>query len=154
MKLRTASVSLVAFFAGLSVCFAADIHMGTWKLNEAKSKFGAGVAKNNTAIYEAVGDNIKITVEGIDNNGKPVHQEWTGRFDGKDYPVIGDPTSDRRSYKKVDERTLEFTGKKAGKVTVTGRIVVTAGGNTRTVTAMATDAKGTKVMSTAVYDKQ
>ena len=38
-------------------------------------------------------------------------------MDGKDYPLIGDPMSDTRSYKKIDDRTTELTNKKGGKVT-------------------------------------
>jgi len=34
------------------------------------------------------------------------------KFDGKDYPVTGDPNSDMRSYTKVDEHTLGFNVKK------------------------------------------
>lgn len=40
--------------------------MGTWKLNEAKSKFVAGATKNNTVVYEAAGNMTKITVDGVD----------------------------------------------------------------------------------------
>ena len=47
MKTRTILGSLVAFFAGAILCFAADAHMGTWKLNEAKSKFSPGATKNH-----------------------------------------------------------------------------------------------------------
>jgi hypothetical protein len=128
--------------------------MGTWKLNEAKSKFAPGASKNNSVVYEAVGDNVKATVDGTDGNGKPTHSEWTGKFDGKDYPVAGDPASDTRSLKKIDDRTLELTVKKDGKVTLTGRIVVSADGKSRTLTTSGTDAKGKKVKNTAVYDKQ
>jgi len=128
--------------------------MGTWKLNEAKSKIGAGSAKNTTVVYEAAGDKVKVTVDGVDADGKPAHSEWTGTFDGKDYPVIGDPNSDVRSYTKIDDRRLGFNAKKRGKVTTSGRIVVSADGKSRTVTASGTDPKGKKFRSTAVYDKQ
>ena len=128
--------------------------MGTWKLNEAKSKFAPGAPKNTTVVYAAAGDSIKVTVDGTDADGKATHNEWTGKFDGKDYPLTGDPTSDMRSYKQVDDRTLELTNKKNGKVTVTGKIVVSADGKTRTVTTSGTNAKGEKVENTAVYDKQ
>jgi hypothetical protein len=30
---------------------------------------------------------VKITVDGVDANGKPAHNEWTGKFDGKDYSI-------------------------------------------------------------------
>ena len=97
---------------------------------------------------------MKVTVEGTDSEGKATHNEWTGKFDGKEYAVTGDSTSDMRSYKKVNERTLTFIGKKEGKETISGRIVISADGKTRTVSVTTTDAKGNKVQSTAVYDKQ
>ena len=154
MKARAIVLTLAVLFAGVAVCFAADPHMGTWKLNEAKSKLSPGSPKNHTVVYAAAGDNVKVTVDGTGSDGKPTHNEWTGKFDGKDYPVTGDPDSDKRSYKKVDDRTLELTVKKGSKVTTTGRIVVSADGKSRTVTTSGTDAKGNKVSSTAVYDKQ
>jgi hypothetical protein len=128
--------------------------MGTWKLNEAKSKFSPGAAKNNTVVYEAAGDSVKVTVDGVDGDGNPSHNEWTGKFDGKFYPVTGDPTSDMRSYRKINNHTLALSGKKGGKVTLTGRIVVSANGRTRTVTTTGTDAKGKRFSNRAVYDKQ
>jgi hypothetical protein len=145
---------LVLFFAG-AICFAAshDAHMGTWKLNEGKSKL-SGPARNNTVIYEAAGDNVKVIVDGVDANGKPTHNEWVGKFDEKDYPVTGDPGSDARSYKIVDDRTLALTIKKGGKVTTTGTITVSADGKARTVTTSGTDADGKKFENTGVYDKQ
>jgi hypothetical protein len=154
MKPKTILMTLGVLFAGAAVCFAAEMNMGTWKLNEAKSKLAAGAGKNNTVVYAAAGDNVKVTVDGIGSDGKAAHNEWTGKFDGKDYPVTGDPGSDARSYKKVDDRTLELTVKKGGKVTVTGRIAVAADGKSRTVTTSGTDSKGAKVSGTAVYDKQ
>ena len=154
MKARTIVLTLALCFVGVAVCFAADAQIGTWKLNEAKSKFGPGAPKNNMVVYEAAGDNVKITVDGTDSDGKPTHNEWTGKFDGKDYQVTGDPNSDARSYKRINDRTLAVTVKKGGKVTITGRIVVSADGKSRTVTTSGTDSKGKKVRSTAVYDKQ
>jgi hypothetical protein len=154
MKTRTIAITLVTCLAGLTLCFAQDAQMGTWKLNEAKSKLSPGAPKNHTVIYEAVGDEIKVRVDGVDRNGKPTHNEWTGKFDGKDYAVIGDPNSDKRSYTKIDDHTLGLNVKKAGKLTISGRIEVSADGKTRTVTTTGTDAKGNKVSSVAVYDKQ
>ena len=132
---------------------AASKQMGTWKLNEAKSKLAAGMTKNHTVIYTAEGDSIKVTVDGTDAAGKSAHNEWTGKFDGKDYPVTGDPTSDMRSYKTVDAHTMDITIKKDGKVTTTGRIVVSADGKSRTITVHGTDAEGKKFKSVGVYDK-
>src|SRR5262245_24324157 len=154
MNLKTAGLTLVLCFFAAAFCFADNPQMGTWKLNEAKSRFATGATKNNTVVYEAAGDNVKITVDGTDKDGKSTHNEWTGNFDGKDYPVTGDPTSDMRSYKKIDDRTLKMIVKKDGKVTASGRIVVSADGKSRTVTTSGTDAEGKRVQNRAVYDKQ
>ncbi len=153
MKTRTLLASLAVFFAGLAVCFAAEPYMGTWKLNEAKSKFSPGATKNHTVVYAPAGDMVKVTVDGVDKDGKAVHNEWTGKFDGKDYPVTGDPSSDSRSYEKKNEHTLFLIAKKGGKVTLTGEIVVSADGKTRTVSTTG-DSGGKVVKNTGVYDKQ
>lgn len=152
-RMRSPVATLAACAVAVAVCFAADANMGTWKLNEAKSKLPPSGARNHTVVYAAAGESVKITVDGVDASGKPVHNEWTGKFDGNEYPVIGDAVSDMRSYKRVDDRTLELTGKKGGKVTQSGSIVVSPDGKTRTVTISITDAKGEKVSITAVYDK-
>jgi hypothetical protein len=154
MKARATILTLALCFAGAAVCLAADGFMGTWKLNEAKSKLAPGTAKNNTVVYEAAGDDVKVTIDGTSADGKPAHTEWTGKFDGKDYPVTGGGSGDTRSVKKIDDHTLEVAIKNGGKVTASGRIVLSADGKTRTVTVSGTDAKGNKFSSTAVYDKQ
>src|SRR5213083_1885358 len=137
-------LTLVLCFVAAAVCFADDAFTGTWKLNEAKSKIAPNAPKNNTVVYEAAGDNVKITVDGIGNDGKPTHDEWTGKFDGKDYAVTGNPNSDMRSYTKIDDHTLGFNVKKGGKVTTSGRVVVSADGKSRTVTTSGTDPQGKK----------
>ncbi|HZQ90599.1 MAG TPA: hypothetical protein VFA60_02270 [Terriglobales bacterium] len=154
MKTRAILTSFVLMLAGALTCYAADNFSGTWKLNESKSKIAAGAAKNSTVVYEAAGDQTKVTVDGTSADGKAIHSEWTGKWDGKDYPVTGGENEDTRAYTKVNDHTLSFTSKKGGKVTNNGRIVVSADGKTRTVTTHSTDASGKKMSSTAVYEKQ
>ena len=155
MNARAGLLSFAVLFAAAAVCVAADdVNMGTWKLDEAKSKIGAGAPKNTTVVYEAAGDSVKVIVDGVGADGKPSHNEWTGKFDGKDYPLTGDPTADTRSYKQINPSTLELTNKKDGKVIVSGKITVSADGKTRTVITKGADANGKKVVTTAVYNKQ
>jgi hypothetical protein len=154
MRTRTIVLTLVTCFVGVTLCFADDANLGTWKLNEAKSKLSPGAPKNVTVVYEAAGDSVKVTVDGVDGAGKPTHSVWTGKYDGKDYPVTGDSNSDARSVKKIDDHTLELTVKNGGKVTSSGRIVVAADGKSRTVTLKGTNSAGKEIHSTSVYDKQ
>ena len=100
------------------------------------------------------GDKIKVTTDGIDGSGKPFQTTWTGKFDGKDYPLTGDASADSRMYTVVDSHTLTLTNKKAGKVVTTGRIVVAHDGKTRTLTTKGTDSAGKQVTSLSIYDKQ
>ena len=155
MKAKMIVMALAVLFAAATVGFAkTSQHMGTWKLNEAKSKFVPGAAKNNTVVYEAAGNDIKVTVDGTDADGNATHNEWTGKFNGKYFAVTGDATSDERSYRVVNAHTLVFTGRKGGKVTLTGRIVVSANGKIRTVTTSGTNEKGKRFRNVAVYDKE
>ena len=123
MKVRRSALTVVLVLIAGSVCFASDATMGTWKLNEGKSKLASGMPKNHTVAYDAAGDNLKVTIDGTDSEGKPTHSEWTGKFDGKDYPVTGNPNEDARSYKQIDDHTLVATLRKDGRVTITARIV-------------------------------
>ncbi|HJT01529.1 MAG TPA: hypothetical protein VJ756_20720 [Terriglobales bacterium] len=154
MKTRKIVFTLAVCFIGTTLCFAQKGFMGTWKLNEAKSKFAPGATKNSTVTYEASADSVKVTVDGTDASGKAVHSEWTGKFDGKDYPVTGDPNSDMRSYDWRSAHHLSFRGKKDGKVTTDGTIALSPDGKTRTVTVTGKDAQGKRSKSTAVYDKE
>src|SRR4051812_14374635 len=146
------SLALLTF--GLSIAFAQNAQIGTWKLNESKSKIPAGAIKNTTVVYSAQGDKVKVTTDGTGADGKPPNSEWTGKFDGKDYPVSGDPNADTRAYNKLNDSTLLLSSKKQGKVTISGEIMVSKDGKTRTARLSGMDAKGKRVSSLAVYDKQ
>ena len=156
MKARTILASLVVVLVGVALGFAADAdltkYMGTWKLNEAQSKFGPGAGKNTTVMYAPAGDNqVKVTTDGVDKDGKPTHTEWTGKFDGKDYPVTGTTEYDTRSYAPAAEHALTMTIKKGGQTVATGKISVSRDGKSRTVT---TTGSAPSMNNTAVYDKQ
>lgn len=155
MKIRSSVLFLGLFVMAAATCFAAnDAFMGTWKLNESKSKIAAGAPKNSTVTYEAAGDNTKVTIDGTAADGTATHTEWTGKFDGKDYPSTGNPNEDMRSAKMINDHTYHVVSKKGGKVMLTAHIVVAADGKSRTVTSHGTDSKGKKFTSVAVYDKQ
>ena len=155
MKVKAALITLALSLAAASVVIAkTDSRMGTWKLNEAKSKIAAGAPKNHTVIYEAAGDDVKVTVDGSDADGNALHNEWTGRFNGKCYAITGSPTADQRCYRTINSRTLQFTERKDNAIVVRGTVAFSKNGKTRTVTTSSTDAKGKRFTSVAVYDRE
>ena len=151
----TLAVGVVAaiLVVGL-VLSAADAWSGTWKLNVAKSKYSPGPApKSNTMKIEATDDGIKVTTDGVDAQG-PTHTQYSAQFDGKEYPITGNPNADMLSVKKVNDHEIDTTWKKGGTTTLTIKTVVSQDGKTRTSTSTGTDAQGRNVSNVAVYDKQ
>src|SRR6266581_3477006 len=153
IKTRIAVVAVALSFVAAAACFAANPHMGTWKLNEAKSKLVPGMGKNTMVTYAEQKDKIKITVDGVDKDGKPTHSVWVGKWDGKAYPVKGNLPYNSVAYRVVNHRTKDNTAMKEGKIGWSGRIKVSADGKSRTVTINGTDAQGKKFKGKAVYDK-
>jgi len=143
---------LAALFAGQAL--AGESWVGTWKLNAAKSQLGSNAIQAQTLKFETTADGIKLTSDGTDAEGKPMHSGYTSKFDGKDVPWAGNPMADTAAPKRIDNNSYENVWKKAGKKTVTAKVSVSKDGKTLTVSQTGTDAKGAAVSSVAVYDRQ
>jgi hypothetical protein len=151
----TMLVALALLLTATAATFAANALMGTWKLNEGKSKFAPGATKNTTVTYApAKGDMVKCTVDGVDQAGKPIRWTWVGKFDGKPYEIKGSPSFDMLTYNPVNDRTNKTTATKAGKVVMTGTITVAKDGKSRVVRLTGTDANRQKFTDMTYYDKQ
>src|ERR1700732_2986350 len=142
MKNRIAAVAVALSFIGAAACFAANPHIGTWKLNEAKSKLAPGMGKNNTVVYTEMKDKMQVRVDGVDKDGKPTHGVWVGKPDGKAYSMKGNLPYNSVAYKVVNDRTYELTAMKDGKMLWTGKSTVSEDGKSRTLTLNGTDANG------------
>ena len=132
--------------------------IGTWKLNVAKSKYSPGPPpRSNTVIWEAVGQGLRSRGEGVDAQGNPTKTDFgVISFDGKSYPVTGQPAYDASSYKLVNASTYtyEATRTKAGRVVRTLTSVPSADGKSRTLTITGVDEKGQQINNVVVFDKQ
>ena len=129
--------------------------IGTWKLNVAKSKYNSGPAsKSGTTKIEAVGTGVKYTVDQVGADGVKLHWQFTANYDGKDSPVTGNPNADMVALTRSDPNNVKVVNKKGGKVTTTQTSVVSSDGKTRTVTTTGTNARGEKVNTVTVYEKQ
>jgi len=149
------ALATMVFCFAVNGASAADVFSGNWKVNLAKSKYSPGPAPKgpNFSKIDAMPGGLKFTNDGVNAEGKPTHNEWSGKFDGKDNPVKGDPNRDTAALKKINDHTIEIVNKKDGKVTTTGRHVFSKDGKTRTGTTTGVNAKGEKVNNVTVYEK-
>lgn len=143
-------------FAGLELLAqGTDPLIGTWELNVAKSKFNPGPQlKSSTRKFEAVGDGLKFSGQNLNADGTTLTVEWTAYFDGKEYPIKGDPNADSLSLKRTDRFNTEGTFKKAGKVTYRVKRVVSQDGKVWTLTADGTNVQGKPYSDVLVFDKK
>ena len=110
--------------------------------------------KESTLKIESQPDGLKFTIVSTDAEGKPIHTEASPKFDGKDYPMTGNPNVDSISLKKINDHTIETSTKKDGKPLTTNRSVVSKDGKTRTSTYTGKNAKGEEVNNIVVYNRQ
>lgn len=149
------SLGLVLALAGTALGQSSNPRIGTWKLNLAKSTYAAGTApKSATFTVVAAGAGVKVTVDGVNADGTVSHWMYTANYDGKDYPVTGNPNRETVAATLVDANTLKSIYKKGGNAAVTQISVLSSDGKTITITSTSTDAKGQPVKSVAIYDRQ
>ena len=161
-RLLVFSLVLVAALALSAVVHGADMFSGTWKLNLAKSKFNPGPGpKSNMQKIDPVAGGMKVVTDGMNAEGKKAHNEYTVKFDGKDYaehPMVDGKANpngaDMISIKKIDDYTYEATTKQKGKVLTVTKNVISKDGKTRTATATGKNGQGQAVNNTVVWEKQ
>jgi hypothetical protein len=124
---------------------------GSWTLNLARSTYSPGPPpfKRATRNISPSGDDITIIDEMVRNRGGITHLEWTGKFDGKDYPVQGVELVLTNAYRRVDDRTYELVQKIDGEVVATSRLTMSPDGKTITTVNASKTAS-----ATTVYEKQ
>ncbi|MFN2446628.1 MAG: hypothetical protein ABR606_13715 [Vicinamibacterales bacterium] len=145
---------LTAMLGGAGLAQAPDSGIGTWKLNVAKSKYSPGpTPKSGSVTFSTAGQGVKAVVDVLGTEGAKVHWEYTANFDGKPYPVTGNPDGDMVVAKRVSANTIETSYTLKGKPTTVNTRVVSADGKTLTVTTTGTNAQGQKVNNVQVFEK-
>jgi hypothetical protein len=144
-------------FVGVAIttiaAFGADNSIGTWKLNEGRSKYKPRppVTQSHSFVREA-GDK-GVTVRDTDN-GNPTNSSYTAKYDGKKYPVTNAPW-DTVAMKQVDQNRFTSTTTKAGgKYHSSNQTTISKDGRTMTTTAKGKDQDGKAFNNTFVYEKQ
>ena len=148
------TVTIIFVLALATVALAADPYVGTWKMNAAKSKFNPGPPfKNDTLRFTAQDNGIKLMEDFVEADGKTYHVELAAKYDGKDYPVAGDPVIDTVAMKKADANTFDGVLKKAGKEMFRFQEVFSKDGKTLILTEKGKNSQG-QINNTKVFDKQ
>jgi hypothetical protein len=87
-----------------------------------------------TEKIESVSNNgLTVTYQGTDNGLKmsdPNGNSYDAKFDGKEYPINGDPGHTMVTLKRIGNDTIEETDKRGGKVVGLYRMTVSADGKT------------------------
>ena len=161
MRIRAfeAGVTAVALVAlalpGQPAMRQLDPWFGTWTLNMSKSSERAeSVYKRVTSRIEPWLDGIRVSYDMVGIRGGVTHTEWTGKFDGKDYPMQGLDYIMTNAYRRIDDHSYEIVIKIEGTVTATAHVSVSPDGKTLNVATDQRSADGKVSKTTAVYEKQ
>lgn len=128
-----------------------DLIFGTWKINPAKT---ANPPTSETRIYEDRGGGfILSTRQGVDAQGRDYFSQYAAKHDGKKYPrlVKGGKALTTITFQQADPYTSTYTLMSDGKVTATGKTVLSKDGKVLSVST--TEVTGGRT-TTEVYDKQ
>jgi hypothetical protein len=123
--------------------------MGTWKLIPGKLQAPSDRYKRTITKIEPWQGGIKVEYDMVGVRGGLNHLEWTGKFDGKDYPVEGADYIITNAYTVIDDHHYEILVKVEGHHTATARVEVSSDGKTLTTVTTEGDKK-----TTAVYERQ
>jgi hypothetical protein len=150
MPLRRLKVSLVAVAvcatASLAAAQGTDRLAGTWVLNVPQSKFPAAPPTSQTTILEAVDGGLHEKVERVNADGTTTRWEMTAKYDGRDYPVTGDPSRDTVALSRDAQGTVTIVNKRGGSVVSRMQITVAPDGRTRDNVVMDPSGKTTAVL--------
>jgi hypothetical protein len=89
---------------------------GAWRV----SKYNTISDNGLTVTYQGTADGLKMS----DQNGN----SYDAKFDGKDYPINGDPGHTMVSLNRIGNDTIEETDKRDGKIVGVSRMTISSDG--------------------------
>lgn len=129
---------------------------GTWLLIPQKSSASANASryKRVTTRIEPFNDGLRITYEMVGTRGGVIHMEWTGKFDGKDYPLQGAEDFITNAYTLIDDHSYRIAIKVDGIPAGVATVVIGPDGKTLTTSTQEKNPEGRETTSTAVYERE
>jgi len=132
---------------------SSDPLVGSWKLNIAKSTFAGDRPTKETRDVDPEKGGVRIVDTASYKDGHAVRTEWLAKYDGKDYPMKGDPTH-TISISRASDHFFNFKIKVSGRVTTTGQIVCSPDGQSETITGTETDSHGAQTQFATFWDRE
>ncbi len=142
---------------------------GTWRLDRTKSTFTESKKRTGplgvdaTAVewrvmkIESAGDGLRHTTDtrAIANDTGFFREQYTAKFDGKDYPIdLKSTFLDAVALKKIDANTIERAGKVGGQTVETATWKVSPDGKTLIVTTKGKVPGGIDYNSVQVFNRE
>lgn len=126
--------------------------IGTWQQDPPERKwFDPWPYRKVTLRIEPSDDGLRVVYDMVRRRGGIQHMEWSGRFDGKDYPVLGVDYVLTNAYRKLSDRSYEIVVRVDGREAAVATTSVSADGSTMTVNTVETDARGQPIKTTSSY---
>lgn len=131
-----------------------DRFKGTWEMQPEHNHYQLGdpPAQGTYIIGDNPdGDGYLVTMKWTTQDGQNVEMRYTAIPDGVDYPYENPAIADTVSMTRVDENTLDSDTKKDGQVGAYARRVLSADGNTMTITQSGKTPDGGSFDNVSVY---
>jgi hypothetical protein len=154
MRRRTFIASLPGLLQSLprqSLSRQQEAWFGTWSLNLEEAK--SALYKRVVTRIEPWEDGLKVSYDMVGIRGGVTHLEWSGRFDGKDYPMQGLDSVMTNAYRRIDDRTYEIVIKLDGVISATARVTVSPDSRTLSVATEERLPKGQTKTTTTTYER-
>lgn len=153
--LIAASVTILSPAASAKMLAASPLWSGTWQLNLSTSKFSSPAGKRSeTRIYEVQGNKLSLQATGTDPSGKPMQYSYSGAFDGKSYPMVGNPVGDTIALSLVTPRRAVATVKMGTAITATTTSDVSPNGKHLTLRRKTLHGKAAPTVDVLAFDKK
>jgi len=129
---------------------------GTWQqIPPSRKWFNPWPYQKVTLRIEPSDDGlVRVVYDLVKRRGGIQHMEWSGRFDGKDYPMQGVDYVLTNAYRKLSDRSYEIVVRVDGRDAAVATAVVSSDGRTLNVDTKEQDTKGRTVTTTARYQRR
>ena len=125
---------------------------GTWQQIPPESRwFNPWPYERVTLRIEPWDDGLRVVYDMVRQRGGITHMEWTGRFDGRDYPMQGVDYVLTNAYQQLSDRSYQITVRLDGREVAVATAVVSPDGARLTVDTVERDASGRQRKTSAVY---